>query len=674
MTNLNPNNIDGIVSQTRGGTGVASIDSKFFDTSNNKLSLKVSSITPWNLNKNNLYYNKGNIGVGTVNPQTKLQVIGDISANRFIGSGSLMTNLDPNNINGIVSQTRGGTGTSSLDPNYFDTSDNKLSLKVSSITPWNVNQNNVYYNSGNLGIGTINPQTKLQVIGDISANSFIGSGSLMTNLNPNNIDGIIPQSRGGTGATSLDMNKFKIVDNKLSLKQNINFQNLETIFGEPLYVWEGYEPYENSISIYQHCNYGGYSVPLVAGEYRLSDLQAKPGFKNDDISSIIFHQKNTLKAILYEHDNFSGRAFELTDNNSCFVNNNFNDILSSAKIINIADNTTISKKNSTFEALLNILERVGTTTLNSTYYNVLWNNRYMIGIENTTKTFNKPTNYLRIRLPIDPNTHNSVFIQCITRDRWSLVNMFICDPTTKEPDVKIQSRTNNHNHNGTTGNSSFLGPYNEIAHSGYHEWLQFCIPKEFIDRYKTSTNEIIVSVNAGTHNHDNIIWMTGIASCPNQYGICTLSAVDLHWATNTGDGITWNSGSWNEEAISQFDVNRDYTNIRIPIASFNKAVYIVHIDHGNTWFGSNPRIYVPGFSTTKFWKLSPTTIGKFGMSIKGRAVYREPRGILLPAEVVERGVVRDHNGALQLRIRVNMVLAMHTMYSRGWYSEQVEPL
>jgi len=323
--------------------------------------------------------------------------------------------------------------------------------------------------------------------------------------------------------------------------------------------------------------------------------------------------------------------------------------------------------------IFNILETVGTTTFGEGNYNSLWNNRYLIGIANTTKTYDKPTNYLRIKLPIDPNTHNSVFLQCITRDRWSTINMFICDPITKIPDIKIQSRTNNHNNSGTTGNSSFLGPYNEIAHMGYFEWLQFCIPKEFIDKYKTSTNEIIISVNAGSSG-PNDFHISGIASCPNPHGVSTLSAVDLHWATNSGNGITWNSGSWHEEAISQFDVNKDYTNIRIPIASANKAVYIVHIDHGDTWFGSNPRIYVPRYSNTEYFNLSPTIIGKLGMSIKGRALYREPRGIYLPANIVQRGVVTDHNGALQLQIRVNMNGAVHAMTTRGWYSEQAESL
>jgi hypothetical protein len=304
----------------------------------------------------------------------------------------------------------------------------------------------------------------------------------------------------------------------------------------------------------------------------------------------------------------------------------------------------------------------------------------MIGISNTSKTINKPENYVRIRVPIDPNTHNSVFIQTITRDRWSPINMFICDPITKLPISKIQCRTNNFT--STTGNSSFLGPNNQIALVGHHEWLQYCVPKEFIDLYKISTNEkseIIVSINVGDFVSNNIrcnndIWISGIASCPNPYGLCVISSSDMHAATNGGKGIPWNTHNWNEEALSQFVVNNDYTDIRIPIASTDKPVYIVHIDHGATWFGSNPRIYVSNYSTTKYWQLSPTFIGRFGLSIKGRALYREPRGFYLPADVVQKGAVKDHNGALQLVIRVNMNQAMHTMNTRGWYSEQAESI
>jgi len=321
------------------------------------------------------------------------------------------------------------------------------------------------------------------------------------------------------------------------------------------------------------------------------------------------------------------------------------------------------------------LEIVGNTYFDPENYTILYqNSRYMIGIANTTKTFDTPIHYLRIKLPIDPKNHNSIFIQTKTRDTWSSINMFICNPITKTPDIKIQCRSNNHNGSGTHGNSSFLGPNNQIAHIGYNEWLQFCVPKEFIDKYKTFTNEIIVSVNASIQNTDNKFWISGIASCPNPYGLCTLSSTDLGAPTNGGFNVSLNSGSWNNEAIVHFDSGKDYLDIRIPIATTNKPVYIVHIDHGSTWFGSNPRIYVPEYSCTKYWYLSPTTIGKFGMSIKGRGVYREPRGIYLPSEVVNKGVIRDHNGALQLKIRVNMVQTMHALHTRGWYSEQAEPL
>ena len=541
---------------------------------------------PWNKENNNLYYNNGNIGIGTSNPQSKLQVVGDINANRFIGSGSLMTDLNPNNINNIIPQSKGGTGVSLLDTNFFDTSDNKLSLKVNSITPWNVNQNNLYYNIGNIGVGTNIPQTKLQVIGDISANRFIGSGSLMTELDSKNLFGIIPQSKGGTGVSFLDTKFFDTSNDKLSLKVNSiigRSQTLGPIFERPLYIWEGYD------------------IPL-----------------NESTSDIF-------------------KILEKVGNDTAYINTNYSVIVNN-------------------------------------------NNRYMIGINNTSKTNLKPTNYLRIKLPIDPNTHNAVFIQSKTRDSWSSINMFICDPITKVPDVKIQCRTNNQNNNNNgnnNGNSSFLGPNNQIAHMGHHEWLQYCIPKEFIDKYKTYSNEIIVSVNGGTNNSDisnNYFSISGIASCPNPYGLCTLSANDLCWATNGGETITPDNSSWNEEATSRFDANKDYIDIRIPIASTNKAVYIVHIDRGDLSTGSNPRIYVPRYSNTEYWQLSPTTIGKFGMSIKGRAQYREPRGIFLPADIVEKGAVKDHNGALQLQIRVNTMQALHNLNTRGWYSEQVEPL
>ncbi|EGJ35415.1 MULTISPECIES: hypothetical protein [Moorena] len=70
----------------------------------------------------------GNVGIGTTNPSTKLEVDGTVQATRFEGDGSGLTGI-----------SAGGT-------KWSDGSSNKI-----------------YYNAGNVGIGTNNPQSLLQV-------------------------------------------------------------------------------------------------------------------------------------------------------------------------------------------------------------------------------------------------------------------------------------------------------------------------------------------------------------------------------------------------------------------------------------------------------------------------------------------------------------------------------
>lgn len=63
------------------------------------------------------------------------------------------------------------------------------------------------------------------------------------------------------------------------------------------------------------------------------------------------------------------------------------------------------------------------------------------------------------------------------------------------------------------------------------------------------------------------------------------------------------------------------------------------------------------------------------MIIKGRTIYREPRGIYLSADVVKKGaIVEPITGALQLVIRINTKQIINVFRTRGWYSEQVESL
>jgi hypothetical protein len=111
------------------------------DTGGVGVGTTVTLLTPWVENiGGGLYYNEGNIGLGTTNPTTKLFVSGDINF-----TGNLYQN-------GTIFQSGGGGGGTS--------------------SQW------ITYGAGisttsNVGIGTINPTTKLQVNGSVT----LGAGS-----------------------------------------------------------------------------------------------------------------------------------------------------------------------------------------------------------------------------------------------------------------------------------------------------------------------------------------------------------------------------------------------------------------------------------------------------------------------------------------------------------------
>merc|ERR1711988_862590 len=73
-----------------------------------------------------------------------------------------------------------------------------------------------------------------------------------------------------------------------------------------------------SVSVFQHCNYGGYRVNLAPGSYGMNAL-IRRGMRNDDLSSIQFHGSG-CRAYLYEHAWFNGGVMTKTSNDNCFTN------------------------------------------------------------------------------------------------------------------------------------------------------------------------------------------------------------------------------------------------------------------------------------------------------------------------------------------------------------------
>ncbi len=103
----------------------------------------------------------GNVGIGTTDPSQKLEVDGIVKATRFVGDGSGLTGI-----------RAGGS------------------------TKWSDGRSNrIYYNAGNVGIGTNNPSQKLEVAGTVKATRFEGDGSALGSLT---VDGNV-----GIGTTSI---------------------------------------------------------------------------------------------------------------------------------------------------------------------------------------------------------------------------------------------------------------------------------------------------------------------------------------------------------------------------------------------------------------------------------------------------------------------------------------
>jgi Carbohydrate binding module (family 6)/Thaumatin family len=88
------------------------------------------------------------------------------------------------------------------------------------------------------------------------------------------------------------------------------------------------------VQVYEHCNFGGLTANLQVGSYTLSQLQAL-GIRNDDVSSL--RVASGFRATLYQHHNFTGSSIVKTANDSCLVDDSFNDSLSSVVVSAVSE-------------------------------------------------------------------------------------------------------------------------------------------------------------------------------------------------------------------------------------------------------------------------------------------------------------------------------------------------
>ncbi len=87
------------------------------------------------------------------------------------------------------------------------------------------------------------------------------------------------------------------------------------------------------VSLFQHCSYGGYSASLNEGSYTLAQLNAL-GIANDDISSL--KVQAGYKITMYNDYNFTGTSIVKTADDTCLVDDGYNDMISSVVIAKVS--------------------------------------------------------------------------------------------------------------------------------------------------------------------------------------------------------------------------------------------------------------------------------------------------------------------------------------------------
>jgi len=220
--------------------------------------------------------NSGNVGIGTMSPSEKLEVVGTVKATAFIGDGSGLTGITPapdndwtiigddmwSNNTGVVNigtdlaYPSGGLGINGPVGAWRNSTSALLTLLDSRTDGWGWNiycgdktlgdfsineyatpgydTSRVYLaRGGNVGIATITPTEKLDVNGTVKATAFVGDGSGLTGISGTSdndwiIDGVDIYSAlsGNVGIGTNNPNeKLEIDQGNILIKGNDSFNN-----------------------------------------------------------------------------------------------------------------------------------------------------------------------------------------------------------------------------------------------------------------------------------------------------------------------------------------------------------------------------------------------------------------------------------------------------------------
>ena len=206
ITNLTINNLTGVLPVSKGGIGTNTLTANLILIGDGTNAIKQNP---------NLYWDSVNnrLGICASSPAYTLDVGGDIRATNLFGNGSNITNLNATYITGVLPVSRGGIGTNTLTSNYILMGDGTNAIKQNSNFVWNNSTNR-------LGICSQSPAYTLDVIGDINfTGNITKNGSV---YNPNTFNWILSETNiyytsGNVGIGTNDPS----IDYKLDVNGNI---------------------------------------------------------------------------------------------------------------------------------------------------------------------------------------------------------------------------------------------------------------------------------------------------------------------------------------------------------------------------------------------------------------------------------------------------------------------
>ena len=254
----------------------------------------------------NLYINNSNIGIGTINPSSNINLNGDVSVKGKLN----VNNKAINSVNNLDSSNLKSTGTSYLNNLSINGTFSNIVTGIIKSSQWSNqifvgNPDDIYYNLGNVGIGisTINNLNKLEVLGKIKSTNLIVDNLILTS-GLSNINNIIFNGATINLNSNLTINQYigigtnspssllEIVNkntiNNSSILVIDSLTNNQNIIGKPL-IKIGKK--SSNINSYYGIGFG-YS-PLITNK-----SPAEIGYVTTDITSntkgkLIFATRNT---------------------------------------------------------------------------------------------------------------------------------------------------------------------------------------------------------------------------------------------------------------------------------------------------------------------------------------------------------------------------------------------